>query len=57
MPLQLADLLPHLDPLKRGGDFRLLYFGQLISGFGSTLSYVVLPLQLVFGSLNLIPRL
>jgi len=46
MPSHLADLLPNLDPLKRGGDFRLLFFGQLISGFGSALTYVVLPIQM-----------
>jgi MFS family permease len=40
------DLLPDLSPLKRSGDFRLLYFGQFISGFGSSLTYVVLPIQI-----------
>jgi len=34
-----------LSPLP-GGDFRLLFFGQLISGFGSALTYVVLPIQM-----------
>ena len=42
----LHDLLPDLSPLKRSGDFRLLYFGQMISGFGSALTYVVLPVQM-----------
>ena len=42
----MRDLLPDLAPLKRAGDFRLLYFGQLISGFGSALTYVVLPIQM-----------
>src|SRR5947208_3390417 len=41
----LYDLLPDLSPLKRSGDFRLLYFGQMVSGFGSALTYVVLPIQ------------
>ncbi|MBI2687602.1 MAG: MFS transporter [Acidobacteria bacterium] len=39
-------LLPDVTPLKRSGDFRLLYFGQMISGFGSALTYVVLPVQM-----------
>jgi MFS family permease len=42
----LHNLLPDLSPLQRGGDFRLLYFGQMISGFGSALTYVVLPIQM-----------
>ncbi len=41
----LHALLPDLSPL-RTGDFRLLYFGQMISGFGSALTYVVLPIQM-----------
>ncbi|QOY86473.1 MFS transporter [Paludibaculum fermentans] len=42
----MLDLLPDLSPLKRSRDFRLLYVGQLISGFGSALTYVVLPVQM-----------
>jgi MFS family permease len=42
----LNEFLPDLSPLKRPGDFRLLYFGQMISGFGSALTYVVLPVQM-----------
>ncbi|MFL6350453.1 MAG: MFS transporter [Bryobacteraceae bacterium] len=42
----LNEFLPDLSPLKRAGDFRLLYFGQMISGFGSALTYVVLPIQM-----------
>jgi MFS family permease len=42
----LRNFLPDLGPLKRTGDFRLLYFGQMISGFGSALTYVVLPIQM-----------
>jgi MFS family permease len=42
----LNEFLPDLSPLKRPGDFRLLYFGQMISGFGSALTYVVLPIQM-----------
>lgn len=41
----LNEVLPDLSPLRRSGDFRLLYFGQMISGFGSALTYVVLPIQ------------
>src|SRR5277367_1157490 len=42
----LHNLLPDLSPLRRSGDLRLLYFGQMISGFGSALTYVVLPIQM-----------
>jgi MFS family permease len=42
----LNHLLPDLSPLKRPGDFRLLYFGQMVSAFGSALTYVVLPVQM-----------
>ena len=42
----LNHLLPNVAPLKRSGDFRLLYFGQLISVFGSSVTYVVLPIQM-----------
>ena len=42
----LNHFLPDLSPLKRAGDFRLLYFGQMISGFGSAVTYVVLPIQM-----------
>ena len=42
----LHNFLPDISPLKRRGDFRLLYFGQMISGFGSALTYVVLPVQM-----------
>ena len=42
----MRSFLPDLSPLRRSRDFRLLYFGQLISGFGSALTYVVLPVQM-----------
>jgi len=42
----LNEFLPDLSPLKRARDFRLLYFGQMISAFGSALTYVVLPIQM-----------
>lgn len=35
-----------LSPLKGSRDFRLLYFGQFVSAFGSAISYVVLPWQM-----------
>ncbi len=35
-----------LTPLKASRDYRLLYAGQFVSGFGSALSYVVLPWQM-----------
>ncbi|MGA9773786.1 MAG: MFS transporter [Blastocatellia bacterium] len=33
-------------PLKASRDYRLLYAGQFVSGFGSAISYVVLPWQM-----------
>lgn len=35
-----------ITPLRASRDFRLLYTGQFVSGFGSSFSYVVLPLQM-----------
>lgn len=35
-----------LTPLKTSCDFRLLYIGQFVSQFGSSISYVVLPWQM-----------
>src|SRR5207237_689120 len=35
-----------LTPLKTSGQYRLLYFGQFVSAFGSAISYVVLPWQM-----------
>ena len=35
-----------LSPLRDSRDFRLLYFGQMVSTFGSAISYVVLPWQM-----------
>ena len=42
----MFDLLLDISPLRRSRDFRLLYVGQLISGLGSALTYVVLPVQM-----------
>ncbi|MFN8003547.1 MAG: MFS transporter [Acidobacteriota bacterium] len=35
-----------LSPLKTSRDFRLLFLGQFVSAFGSSISYVVLPWQM-----------
>ena len=35
-----------LSPLRRHRDFRFVFVGQLVSGFGSFLSYVALPVQI-----------
>ncbi len=35
-----------LSPLRRHRDFRLVFLGQLVSGFGSFLTYVALPVQI-----------
>jgi MFS family permease len=42
----MLSFLPNISLLKRARDFRLLYFGQMISGFGSALTYVVLPIEM-----------
>lgn len=34
-----------ITPLKISRDYRLLFFGQLISAFGTAMSFVVLPVQ------------
>src|SRR5882757_775756 len=34
-----------ITPLRVSRDYRLLFFGQLISAFGSAISFVVLPVQ------------
>ena len=39
-------MLLDLSPLRRHRDFRLVFAGQLVSGFGSFLTYVALPVQL-----------
>jgi len=35
-----------LSPLRRHRDFRFVFVGQLVSGFGSFLTYVALPVQI-----------
>ncbi len=35
-----------LTPLKTSREYRLLYFGQFVSAFGTAISYVVLPWQM-----------
>lgn len=38
-------MLINIDPLKKSREFRLLYFGQMISFLGSMVSYVAIPYQ------------
>jgi MFS family permease len=38
-------MLLDLSPLSRHRDFRLVFFGQLVSAFGSFMTYVALPVQ------------
>lgn len=38
-------MLIDLSPLKKHRDFRLLFTGQLVSGFGSMMTYVAVPYQ------------
>lgn len=42
----LMGLLADTSLLRREREFRLLYAGQTVSGFGSAITYVVLPLQM-----------
>jgi MFS family permease len=44
--MSLGALAIDLTPLKASRDYRLLFTGQFVSGFGSALSYVVLPWQM-----------
>src|SRR5687767_5958583 len=34
-----------ITPLRTSRDFRLLFIGQFVSGFGTAISYVILPWQ------------
>jgi MFS family permease len=45
-PSIFSALTIDLTPLKTSRDFRLLYIGQFVSQFGSSISYVVLPWQM-----------
>ena len=38
-------MLIDLSPLRRHRDFRLVFIGQLVSTFGSFITYVALPVQ------------
>ena len=38
-------MLLDITPLKVSRDYRLLFFGQFISAFGTAISFVVLPVQ------------
>ncbi len=42
----LRALAIDLSPLKASRDYRLLFLGQFVSAFGSSISYVVLPWQM-----------
>jgi MFS family permease len=42
----LSALTLDLTPLKSSREYRLLFTGQFVSGFGSAISYVVLPWQM-----------
>ena len=42
----LKNLTLDLTPLKVSRDYRLLFFGQLISFFGSMMTFVVIPVQM-----------
>src|SRR5258705_11322840 len=38
-------MLIDISPLRISRDYRLLFFGQLISAFGTAMSFVVVPVQ------------
>lgn len=42
----LGNLTIDLTPLKISRDYRLLFFGQMISAFGSMMSFVAVPVQM-----------
>ena len=42
----LKNLAVDITPLKISRDYRLLFFGQLISFFGSMMTFVVIPVQM-----------
>src|SRR5215213_891608 len=42
----LRALAIDLSPLRTSRDYRLLFVGQFVSAFGSSISYVVLPWQM-----------
>jgi MFS family permease len=42
----LGNLTIDLTPLKISRDYRLLFFGQMISAFGSMMSFVAIPVQM-----------
>jgi MFS family permease len=44
-PTRFALMFIDITPLKISRDYRLLFFGQLISTFGSAIGFVVLPVQ------------
>src|SRR6478735_12555557 len=39
-------MLLDLSPLKASRDYRLLFFGQLVSFFGSMMTFIVVPWQM-----------
>jgi MFS family permease len=39
-------MLLDLSPLRKNRDFRFVFAGQLVSAFGSFLTYVALPVQI-----------
>src|SRR3954452_25473590 len=41
----VATIAIDVGPLRRHRDFRLLFFGQLVTFFGSMITYVALPFQ------------
>ena len=43
---RLGRLVVDVEPLRRDRDFRLLWIGQAVSGFGSQVTRIVLPYQL-----------
>src|SRR4026209_2249730 len=57
-----------ISPLRRNRDYRLLYIGQLVSAFGSMITYVAVPAQIwelthssfavgMLGAVQLVPLL
>lgn len=44
--MKLSNLIPDFSPLRESRDYRLLFIGQLISFFGTMMTFIVVPVQM-----------
>ena len=47
-------MLIDLSPLRASHDYRLLFFGQLVSFFGSMMTFIIVPWQI--GAALILPK-